>query len=332
MATTGREVRLVARPHGAPVPDDFDVAEVDIPDPPEGGVLIRNAFMSVDPYMRARMNEAKSYAASYELGEPMYGGAVGQVVASRSDHWQEGDWVVNYLGWREWAVSDGAGLLPADPSLAPVSAYLGVLGMPGLTAHYGLLELGKPREGETVFVSGAAGAVGSAVGQIAKLRGCRVIGSAGSAEKVAWVKELGFDEVFDYRETSAREALADGIDVYFDNVGGETLEAALDAIRLRGRIVACGAISGYNATRRQPGPGNLFYVVTKRLRMEGFIISDHYDRFPAFLAEMSGWVRDGSVRYRETIVDGIENAPAAFIGLLEGENIGKMLVRVGPGL
>jgi len=260
----------------------------------------------------------------------MYGGAVGRVEESQNPSWPVGTWVSHLQGWREWALSDGSGLIPVDPELAPISAALGVLGMPGFTAHYGLLDLGRPQEGETVFVSGAAGAVGSAVGQIAKLRGCRVIGCAGSGEKVAWLRELGFDEAFDYHETDVRDALADGIDVYFDNVGGSTLEAALAALRLRGRVVACGSISGYNDERPRPGPRNLFLVVTKRLRMEGYIISDHYDRFPGFLAEMGPWVRGGAVRYRETIVDGIEAAPRAFIGLLEGENVGKMLVRVGP--
>jgi NADPH-dependent curcumin reductase CurA len=205
--------------------------------------------------------------------------------------------------------------------------------MPGWTAYFGLLEVGQPKAGETVVVSAASGAVGSVVGQIAKLKGCRVIGSAGSPDKVAWVRELGFDEAFDYRETSTREALRDaaaaGIDVYFDNVGGSTLEAAIGAMRTHGRIVACGSISGYNATEAAPGPRNLFQIVTKRLLMKGYIISDHYDGFGDFLAEMGPWVRDGKIRYRETIVDGIENAPAAFMGLLAGENIGKMLVRVG---
>jgi len=326
-----REIHLAARPHGAPRSEDFALVEVDVPDPGEGEMLIRNAFISVDPYMRARMNEVESYAPSYRVGEVMWGGAVGQVVASRNDRFPEGSWVSHGLGWRELALSDGRGALPFDPSLAPVSTALGVLGLTGFTAHYGLLEIGRPQEGETVFVSGAAGAVGSVVGQIAKLKGCRVIGSAGSAEKVAWARELGFDEAFDYHETSTREALHDGIDVYFDNVGGSTLEAAIGAMRMYGRIVACGSISGYNATEAAPGPRNLFQVVTKRLLMKGYIISDHYDGFGAFLAEMGPWVRDGSVRYRETIVEGIENAPAAFIGLLEGENIGKMLVRVGDG-
>jgi len=324
-----REIRLAARPRGVPQPSDFELAEVELPDPGDGEVLIRNAYVSVDPYMRGRMNDAKSYVPPFQVGEPLSGGAVGKVVASRNTQWPEGSWVVHMLGWREAAISDGAGLLPADPSLAPVSTALGVLGMPGLTAYVGLLDIGRPQEDETVFVSGAAGAVGSVVGQIAKLKGCKVIGSAGSAEKVAWLRELGFDEAFDYRETDTREALRDGIDIYFDNVGGATLEAAIGALRPRGRVVACGAISQYNATELPQGPRNLFMTVSKRLRIEGFIISDHFDRFPDFLADMGGWVRDGNVRYRETVVEGIENAPAAFIGLLGGENIGKMLVKVG---
>lgn len=280
--TTSREIRLAARPRGVPAPSDFELAEVELRDPGEGEVLIRNAFVSVDPYMRGRMNDAKSYVPPFQVGEPLTGGAVGQVAVSRSPQWPEGAWVVHNLGSREWALGDGSGLLPVDPSLAPVSTAL------------------------------------------------RVIGSAGTPEKVAWVRELGFDEVFDYRETGARDALREGIDVYFDNVGGPTLEAAIGALRRRGRVVACGAISQYNATEPQPGPRNLFMVVTKRLRLEGFIIFDHYDRYPDFLADMGGWLRDGKVRYRETVVDGIEHAPEAFVGLLQGDNVGKMLVRVGP--
>jgi len=329
--TPSREIHLAARPRGVPQPTDFALVEVDVPEPADGQVLIRNAFVSVDPYMRGRMNDVKSYVPPFALGEPLTGGAVGQVVASRNGRFEEGSWVVHNLGWRELALSDGDGLLGFDPAVAPVSTALGVLGMPGLTAYVGLLDVGRAKDGETVFVSGAAGAVGSVVGQIAKLKGCRVIGSAGSAEKVAWLRELGFDEAFDYREVPAREALKESIDVYFDNVGGPTLEAALAALRVRGRVVACGAISQYNATELPPGPRNLFLVVTKRLRIEGFIVSDHSDRRSAFLGEVGPWVRDGSVRYRETVVDGIENAPAAFIGLLAGENTGKMLVRVGPG-
>ena len=328
--TTSREIHLAARPTGVPRPTDFSLVEVDLADPAEGQVLIRNAYMSVDPYMRGRMNDAESYVPPFRLGEALTGGAVGRVVESRNERLPEGTWVVHDRGWREFALSDGTGLLPLDPSLGPVSTGLGVLGMPGLTAYVGLLDVGRPSAGETVFVSAAAGAVGSLVGQLAKLKGCRVIGSAGSPQKVAWLRELGFDHAFDYHEVPVREALADGIDVYFDNVGGPTLEAALAALRLRGRVVACGAISQYNATERPPGPRNLFLLVTKRLRLEGFIVSDHYDRRPAFLAEVAPWVADGRVRYRETVVEGIEHAAEAFIGLLAGDNVGKMLVKVGP--
>jgi hypothetical protein len=221
-----------------------------------------------------------------------------------------------------------------DASFAPVSTALGVLGMPGFTAYYGLFELGRPLDGETVFVSGAAGAVGSAAGQMAKIAGCRVIGSAGSQEKLAWLRELGFDAVFNYRERSPREALAEavpeGIDIYFDNVGGDHLEAAIGAMRLYGRVVACGSISRYNDVEPTAGPRNLFMVVTKRLRMQGYIISDHFDRFADFYPRAQEWVRDGRLRYRETVIEGIENAPGAFVGLMRGENIGKMLVKVGP--
>jgi NADPH-dependent curcumin reductase CurA len=332
--TSSREIRLVARPHGTPLQSDFEVAEVELPDPMDGEVLVRNTFVSVDPYMRGRMNEAKSYVPPFELGRPMTGGAVGQVVASRNDRWAEGTWVVHYLGWREAAVWDGRGMRPIDPSVAPISTALGVLGMTGITAFVGIVDIADVGEGDTVFVSGAAGAVGSIASQLARLRGASVIGSAGSAEKVAWLRELGLDGVFDYTRTPTREALRelarDGIDVYFDNVGGDTLEAAIGVMNLRGRIVACGAISRYNATEAQPGPRNLFMVVTKRLRMEGFIVSDHVDRYPDFLAEVGPRVADGSICYRETIVDGIERAPEAFIGMLEGTNVGKMLVRVGP--
>ena len=334
MAVVGREVRLVARPHGLPGEDVFEVAEVTVPSPGEGEVLIRNAFLSVDPYMRGRMNDRRSYVPPFALGEPMTGGAVGRVAESHDPQWPEGSWVLHQLGWREWALSDGRGLLPVDPSVAPVSTALGVLGMPGFTAWYGLTELGRPEEGETVFVSGAAGAVGSVAGQVARLLGCRVIGSAGSPDKVDWLRELGFDEAFSYRERpvheSLRELAPDGIDVYFDNVGGDQLEAAIGAMRRNGRIVACGAISQYNATAPPSGPHNLFMVVTKRLTMRGYIISDHVDRIGDFVTAMGPWVAEGKVRYRETIVDGIESAPQAFIGLLTGENTGKMLVRVGP--
>jgi NADPH-dependent curcumin reductase CurA len=334
MEGVSREIRLVARPQGFPDEGLFEVAEAPIPDPADGQLLIRNAYFSVDPYMRPRMNDVRSYVAPFTLGEAMTGGAVGQVVVSRSELHPEGSWVVHGLGWREWALSDGAGLLPVDPAAAPVSTALGVFGMPGLTAWYGLFEIGEPEQGETVFVSGAAGAVGSAAGQMAKIAGCRVIGSAGSEEKLAWLRELGFDGVFNYHERQAREALADlapdGIDIYFDNVGGDQLEAAIGALRRRGRVVACGSISRYNDAGPASGPRNMFMVVTKRLRIQGYIISDHFDRFGEFHSQTQEWVREGRLRYRETIVEGIENAPHAFVGLLRGENIGKMLVKVGP--
>jgi NADPH-dependent curcumin reductase CurA len=332
--TRSREIRLAARPHGVPVATDFQLAEVELPDPAEGQFLVRNAYVSVDPYMRGRMNETKSYVPPFALGEALRGGAVGRVVASRNDRWPDGAWVQHDLGWREAAVLDGRGARVVDPAVAPVSTALGVLGMTGLTAYVGIVDIGGVGEGDVVFVSGAAGAVGSVAAQLARVRGARVIGSAGTPDKVAWLGELGLDAAFDYRETDTRTALRelapDGIDVYFDNVGGETLEAAIGSMRLRGRIVACGSISRYNATEALPGPRNLFMVVTKRLRMQGFIVSDHADRFPAFLAEVAPLVADGTILHRETIVDGIERAPEAFIGLLEGANVGKMLVRVGP--
>jgi NADPH-dependent curcumin reductase CurA len=329
-----REWRLAARPNGMPADGDFELAEIEVGDPDDGQMLVRNAYISVDPYMRGRMSDRRSYVASFRLGEPMLGGAVGRVVSSQLDGFAEGDWVVHGRGWREWALSDARGVTKVDPTLAPLSAYLGALGMPGFTAWVGIHDIGRVRDGDVVFVSAAGGAVGSAAGQMAKVRGARVIGSAGTPEKVAWVRELGFDDVFDYRETPTREALRelapDGIDVYFDNVGGETLEAAIGALREHGRVVACGAISRYNDTEARPGPRNMSYVVTKRLRIEGFIVGDHADRFPAFVADAAVWARDGRLRWRETIVEGIEQAPAAFVGLLQGANIGKMLVKVGP--
>ena len=334
MEGVSREIRLVSRPTGFPDEELFEIAESPISEPGDGQVLIRNAYFSVDPYMRPRMNDVRSYVAPFTLGEPMTGGAVGQVVSSRHELLSEGDWVLHGLGWREWALSEGSRVTKIDPKLAPVSTALGVLGMPGFTAWYGLFEIGTPKPDETVFVSGAAGAVGSAAGQMAKIAGCRVVGSAGSPEKVAWLEELGFDAAFDYRQqpvrAALREAAPDGIDVYFDNVGGDHLEAAIGALHNYGRVVACGSISRYNDVEPAPGPRNMFMVVTKRLRLQGYIINDHYSRFPDFLEAATGWVRDGRLRYRETVIEGIENAPNAFVGLHPGENVGKMLVKVGP--
>ena len=324
-----REVVLVARPQGAPRESDFAVREVEEREPGEGEVLVRNVFVSVDPYMRSRMSGIRTYVGPYELGDPIDGGAVGRVVASNDDRFAEGDWVLSGLGWCEQGVSDARRLRKVDPEIAPPSTALGVLGMPGLTAWVGLVDIGAVKEGDVMYVSGAAGAVGSAAAQIGKLKGLRVIGSAGSPEKVEWLRSLGID-AFDYHETAAKEALADGIDVYFDNVGGAQLEAALHALRPFGRVVACGSISRYNDERPEPGPRNLALIVTKRLRVQGFIVMDHGDRYPAFLAEVAPWVRDGKVAYRETIVEGLERLPSAFAGLFRGDNVGKMLVRVGP--
>jgi NADPH-dependent curcumin reductase CurA len=324
-----REVVLAARPQGEPQESDFELRETEEAEPGDGEVAIRNVFVSVDPYMRGRMTGIRTYVGPYEVGGPIDGGSVGRVSLSKHDGFAEGDWVLSMLGWREHGVVNGDHLRKLDPALAPPSAALGMLGMPGLTAWVGLVDIGQVKEGETLYVSGAAGAVGSAAVQMAKLKGLRVIGSAGSAEKVAWLTSLGV-EAFNYRETPAKEALADGIDVYFDNVGGEQLEAALNALRPFGRVVACGAISRYNDQQPEPGPRNLFYMVSKRLRLQGFIVMDHSDRYPAFLAEVGPWVAAGKLSLRETVLDGIENVPAAFAGLFRGDNTGKMLVRVGP--
>ena len=287
--------------------------------------------MSVDPYMRGRMDDRPSYMPSWQLGETCQGAAVGEVVASRSPRYAEGDVVVHQLGWREYAKLD-RGLQKVDTEGVPASAYLGVLGMPGLTAYVGLLDIAGLREGDVVFVSAAAGAVGSLAGQIAKLRGHTVIGSAGSAEKVEWLRALGFDHAFDYHDGVRKQLAAaapDGIDVYFDNVGGEHLEAAIGSLRTHGRVALCGSISGYNATSPPPGPRNLGLAVGKRITMRGFIILDHFDRLPAFLDEVGAWVREGKVQFRETIVEGgVDAAPRAFIDLLRGANTGKMVVKL----
>ena len=324
-----KQIVLSARPQGEPKESDFEFR--DAPDTPlgDGEALVRNVFVSVDPYMRGRMTGVRTYVGPFEVGDPIDGGAVGRIVDSRHEGFAEGDWVLSRLGWCEQGVATGERLRKLDAGLAPPSTALGVLGMPGLTAWVGLVDVGQIKEGETIYVSGAAGAVGSAAAQIAKLKGLRVIGSAGSAEKVDWLRSLGV-EAFNYRERPAKEALADGIDVFFDNVGGAQLESALNALRPFGRVIACGAISRYNDERSEPGPRNLGFVVTKRLRLQGFIVSDHTDRFSPFIAEVGPWVAAGKLLYRETVLEGIENVPAAFAGLFRGDNTGKMLVRVGP--
>jgi NADPH-dependent curcumin reductase CurA len=261
---------------------------------------------------------------------------VGQVVRSEGGPFQVGDYVMGMQGWREYYVSDGAGLNKIDPRIAPVQAFLGIVGMPGLTAYVGLLDIGQPQPGETVFVSAASGAVGSVVCQIAKIKGCRVVGSAGSDEKIAWLKDVaGVDAAFNYKEVGDLSAelgrlCPQGVDVYFENVGGAHLQAALEHMNSFGRVAVCGMISQYNATGAQPGPSNLSYVIGKRLMLKGFIVSDHYDRLPQFYADMGGWIAQGKVKWQETVIEGLENAPRAFIGLFKGENLGKMLVKVGP--
>ena len=334
--TKSREIRLKNRPEGLPRETDFELAEVELSEAGEGEILVQNIYMSVDPYMRGRMNDRKSYIPPFQLGKPLDGGCVGRVIASKNGPFQVGDYVYGMLGWREYFVSDGKELVKVDPAMAPAQSYLGTLGMPGLTAWVGLLYIGKPKKGETVFVSGAAGAVGSVVCQIAKLKGCRVVGSAGSDEKVSWLlNEAGVDAAFNYKK--ADDIIAEvgkhcpkGIDVYFENVGGAHLEAALEHMNPHGRIVMCGMISMYNATQPVPGPTNLAYIIIKQLTMQGFIVTDHYDKIQQFYSDMGKWMAEGKIKWKETVVDGIENAPKAFIGLFKGENFGKMIVKIGP--
>jgi NADPH-dependent curcumin reductase CurA len=328
------EIRLAERPTGWPTADTFAAAHVPVPEPADGQILVRNLVMSVDPYMRGRMDDVKSYAPPFQVGAALDGGAVGEVVTSTVDSLKPGDTVLHGLGWREYAVLDAKHAVTVDLSVAPAGAYLGVLGMPGLTAYAGLVEVAAFQPGETVFVSGAAGAVGSVVGQIAKLKGAkRVIGSAGSAAKVAYlVDELGFDAAFNYKDGPVREQLAaaapDGVDVYFDNVGGEHLEAALAVMNVHGRIAVCGMISQYNNTEAEPAPRNLIELVKKRIGIRGFLVRDHQHLREAFIGEVGGWVRDGKLRYQETVVNGLANAPEAFLGMMRGENTGKMLVTI----
>jgi NADPH-dependent curcumin reductase CurA len=327
-----REIRLAARPSGIPTPADFTVAWTDSAPLKDREVLVRNLYMSVDPYMRGRMNAGRSYAPPFELGKPLDGGAVGDVIESRARDFKPGDVVTSNFGWREYFVASPEDLHLVSREMQPPSVYLGALGMTGMTAWVGL-NLVEARAGDVIFISGAAGAVGNVAGQLAKLRGCRVIGSAGSAEKVQFLREeCGFDSAFNYKTGPVLEQLnreaPDGIDVYFDNVGGETLEAALSALRLRGRIAACGGISGYNSETPRPGPSNLFNITTKRLTMRGFIVSDWLDRRSEFEKELSAYFKAGKVKNKETVVKGIEQAAAAFVGLFQGQNVGKMVVEL----
>lgn len=332
--TTSREIRLKSRPVGMPQPAHFELASVELGAPGAGEVLVRNRYMSVDPYMRGRMYDRPSYVPPFQLGEVLQGGAVGEVIESNDPSLAPGDLVNSMFGWREAYVAPAAALqkLPSIPGV-PVQAFLGVLGMPGLTAWSGLLEIGQPKEGETVFVSGGAGAVGSVVAQIAKIKGCTVVASAGSDEKCAWLKAAGIDHAINYKTApnllaAVKAAAPKGIDVYFDNVGGEHLEVAIELARPFARLVECGMIANYNATGPTPGPRNIIMVVGKSIRMQGFIVTQFAHLQPQFLDDMGGWIAEGRIRWEETVFDGVAKAPDAFVGLFSGSNTGKMLVRL----
>jgi NADPH:quinone reductase len=334
MSTNNRQIILAARPEGVPKESDFRLVETPMPIPADGQFIVETNYLSVDPYMRGRISEAKSYAEPVAVGDVMVGGTVGRVTESRHPGFRPGEVVVGYWGWQEYAASDGQGIDRFDTSLAPMSTALGVLGMPGMTAYFGLLEIGKPGAGEMVLVSGAAGAVGSLVGQIARIKGCRAVGSAGSKEKVDHlVGELGFDAAFNYKEVKdyagkLTEVCPAGIDVYFDNVGGPLTDAVFAQINVGARIVVCGQIDQYNATRPPRGPRVLWHLIVKQARAEGFLVFQFAHRWREGQQQMAQWIKEGKIKYRETVVDGFENAPRSFIGLFHGENIGKQLVRV----
>ncbi|MBX6394998.1 MAG: NADP-dependent oxidoreductase [Alicyclobacillaceae bacterium] len=328
------QVQLASRPRGMPTLENFRFVEIPIPSAGPGEIVVKTLYLSVDPYMRGRMNDAKSYVPPYPLDEVITGGVVGQVVESRHPSFSVGDIVVGTLGWQHYSLSNGEGLRKIDPSTAPISTALGILGMPGLTAYFGLLDIGRPKAGETVVISGAAGAVGSTAGQIAKLKGCRVVGIAGSDAKIAYLKEeLGFDAGINYKTAgnlvqAIQEACPEGVDVYFDNVGGEITDAVITHLNDHARIVLCGQIALYNLEKPDLGPRPFPRLLIRRVLVKGFIVSDYADRIPEAAAELTGWFTAGKLKYRETVVEGLENAPRAFIGLFHGENIGKQLVKV----
>ncbi len=334
---TNREIHLKQRPVGMPTENDFELVERPIPEPGPNQFLVRNIWMTVDPYMRGRMMDRKSYVPPFQPGEVLDGGSVGQVVKSNNPGFAAGDYVCGFAagGWREYNVTDGTMFQKVDPSVAPLQCFLGVLGMPGLTAYTSLLRIGEPKAGETVFVSAAAGAVGSVVAQISKIKGCRVVGSAGSDDKCKWlVEEAGIDAAVNYRKGNlfgdVSKACPNGIDIYYENVGGEHLETALELMNQKGRLVMCGMISMYNAVEAPPGPRNLVNVIGRSLKMQGFIVSDYIDMVPQFYGDMGPWIAGGKIKWQETVQEGIANAPKAFLGLFRGDNTGKMLVRLGP--
>ncbi len=336
MPRVNRQITLATRPTGLPKESDFKLVESPVPEPNDGEFLVRMIYVSVDPYMRGRMNDVKSYTPPVKIGEVMGSGSVGQVSVSRNSQFDTGDYVEGFFGWQEYAISNGHGVRKLDPDLAPLSTALGVLGMPGLTAYFGLLEIGKPRARDTVVVSGAAGAVGSLAGQIARISGCRVIGIAGSDQKVAWLTDhLYFDAAFNYKTTpdyGARlaEWCPTGVDVYFDNVGGPITDAVFRFLNTGARVVVCGQIAQYNADKPEIGPRLLWHLIIKQARAEGFLVTQFASRHAQALRQMATWLKAGKLKYHEQFVDGIENTPRAFIGMLQGENTGKQLVRVGP--
>lgn len=337
MTHVNRRIVLAARPHGEPNASHFRLEEARMPAVKAGEVLLANRYLSLDPYMRGRMSAAKSYAEPVAIGDTMVGATVAEVVESQHPDYRVGETMVGFGGWQDFAVSDGRGLRRLDPDAAPVTTALGILGMPGMTAYTGLLNIGQPKAGETVVVAAATGPVGSLVGQIAKRRGARAVGIAGGPEKCAFLRDtLGFDAAIDHRAETFPDALAaacpDGIDVYFENVGGAVFDAVLPLLNNFARIPVCGLVSGYNATELPPGPDRvpvlMRAILSKRLHLQGFIVWDFAAQESAFLEEVGGWLRDGLVVHREDIVDGLENAPEAFAGLLQGRNFGKLIVRI----
>jgi NADPH-dependent curcumin reductase CurA len=327
-----KQVRLASRPSGWVALENFTVTESDVGEPGDGEVLVRNVFMSVDPYMRSRMNDAKSYIPPFQIGEVLQAGVVGEVVASNFDGIAEGDQVTGMLGWENYSITDGRLLRKLPQSAVPLSWHLGILGMPGMTAYVGLTKIAEAKAGDNVFVSAASGAVGSVVGQLANIMGCQAYGSAGSDDKVALLtEEFGYDAGFNYKTSdsfarSVKELCPDGIDVLFENVGGEMMEAALWNMRDFGRIALCGMISGYNDEEMQPGPRGMMLMIGRRLTMRGFIVTDDPKTCEEYVAKAIGWIAEGKLKYRETVAQGIENAPQAFIDLLQGGNTGKQIV------
>jgi NADPH-dependent curcumin reductase len=334
---TNRKIVLASRPEGVPQPGNFRIEESPAPAPGDGEVLLRTLWLSLDPYMRGRMSAARSYAKPVEVGEPMVGGTVNEVTESRHRDYKPGDIVLGYAGWQDYAVSNGAGLRKLDPGRAPISTALGVLGMPGMTAYTGLMTIGQPKPGETVVVAAATGPVGATVGQIAKIKGCRVVGIAGGEDKCRYLSdEFGFDAAVDHRAKNfpdtLRKACPEGIDIYFENVGGAVWDAVVPLLNDFARVPVCGLIAQYNMTELPPGPDRtpqMFrQVLTKRLTIRGFIVSDFASQAESFERDVSTWIRQGKLKYKEDVVEGLENAPQAFLGLLQGKNFGKLLVRV----